>query len=439
MTDKKEETCVVSGCKIADLGHTGVRCLSGHHVCEDCTEGFVQHVLGDIGNLYKCLAVGCAAEIVPLSFERQLKPKQLPAWYTYIALKDRSAAKQGEAIYSCPRVDCQADDGGWLCLMDAFMPRTFFSCDKCAARGRDGESCTYCKQVLQVPDGGETPRTFGRLLNSRVRHFGPAFGEGASSGGGGGGGEDADFCEALGPHLLVFLKAVADSAQPACPHCGHRGRKDDACTHMCCPKCTEHWCYCCGAKAEEADGSGPGRRFGEHNAHFEEADPAYAKRCPQFLSYLDQIANDPAWAGIDGDAATDKFHECVGRWGGWRSPPLRSMWPLLTPTLPLPSLPTLTRPCAGGLSSATWRPGTATWGGTRRPACQRSAGPAASCWTSTTGCWRTFPPWLPRALPRPTLPPLTRWPRPCTCAGGGVGRGEREGEEGAPPARDKKI
>jgi len=335
--EKKTETCIISGCDIGDLSHTGVRCASGHHVCEDCSSHFVAHVLEDIGTRYHCTAVGCKAELVPLTFERQLKPPQLVGWAAFSALKGKNVAKLGEAIYTCPVAACQEDAGGWFCIMDAIMPRTYFDCSKCAGRGRNGATCTYCKEVLMVPTGEETPRTYDTQLNSRVRHFGGGFGEG---GGGGGGEEEVDFCEALGPHMQVFLKVIADSLQPCCPHCGHRGRKDDACTHMTCPSCANRWCYCCGKKAEEADGSGPHmvrgvvcvaqpwlnslqalnppppfpphpftQDFGEHNVHFDSSDPEFSLRCPQFFDDADVVCEDPEWAGVTGDDATDKYHQ----------------------------------------------------------------------------------------------------------------------------------
>ncbi|CAJ1435733.1 unnamed protein product [Effrenium voratum] len=46
----------------------------------------------------------------------------------------------------------------------------------------------------------------------------------------------------------------------ACPNCSLAGRKDEACTHMSCPRCQSSWCYLCGLSVQEsATRSSPGR------------------------------------------------------------------------------------------------------------------------------------------------------------------------------------
>ena len=42
-----------------------------------------------------------------------------------------------------------------------------------------------------------------------------------------------------------------------CPTCELAGMKDDACTHMRCPRCSTSWCYVCGLSVTDCDKSRP--------------------------------------------------------------------------------------------------------------------------------------------------------------------------------------
>ena len=60
----------------------------------------------------------------------------------------------------------------------------------------------------------------------------------------------------LRPHIVgcASLRAAKEAIDTAmehgskmpCPECGLAGRKDEACTHMSCPRCHTPWCYVCG-------------------------------------------------------------------------------------------------------------------------------------------------------------------------------------------------
>jgi len=81
-------------------------------------------------------------------------------------------------------------------------------------------------------------------------------------------------------------KAIADGIQPACPSCGIRGIKDDACTHMTCESCQTTWCYVCGldeAACNKADRAGS--LIYRHNDKWWENE----RRCPMYLSEINQI------------------------------------------------------------------------------------------------------------------------------------------------------
>lgn len=55
--------------------------------------------------------------------------------------------------------------------------------------------------------------------------------------------------------LNEVLEVLSLGLSVACPHCGRRGGKDDACMHITCAnlECRHHWCYCCGRTREGDD------------------------------------------------------------------------------------------------------------------------------------------------------------------------------------------
>jgi len=81
-----------------------------------------------------------------------------------------------------------------------------------------------------------------------------------------------------------------------CPGCQLAGRKDDACTHMTCTKCSTEWCYVCGLDVESCDKEAPrvGGRVNDiylHNRDWEMNE----KRCPMYLTQILEV--DLHWLG----------------------------------------------------------------------------------------------------------------------------------------------
>jgi hypothetical protein len=97
------------------------------------------------------------------------------------------------------------------------------------------------------------------------------------------------------PKRLIEL-AIEEGSKMRCPGCKLAGRKDDACTHMTCTKCTTEWCYVCGLDVEACDKASP-REGGEvndiylHNRDWE----INEKRCPMYLTQILEV--DLHWLG----------------------------------------------------------------------------------------------------------------------------------------------
>lgn len=82
-----------------------------------------------------------------------------------------------------------------------------------------------------------------------------------------------------------------------CPNCQLAGRKDDACTHMTCTKCSSRWCYVCGLDVLKCDKAPETGSSGDpiflHNRDWERNE----KRCPMYLTQILEV--DLNWLGED--------------------------------------------------------------------------------------------------------------------------------------------
>lgn len=101
------------------------------------------------------------------------------------------------------------------------------------------------------------------------------------------------------------MKAVETGSIRRCPHCGLTGVKDNACTHMTCPKCFGSWCYFCGKKEEDcAVDDGEESSLSNHNNSWQ----TNPDRCPQFLENIIEV--DDRWP-IDSEKSVEYFHCCL--------------------------------------------------------------------------------------------------------------------------------
>merc|ERR1712226_86086 len=85
-------------------------------------------------------------------------------------------------------------------------------------------------------------------------------------------------------------KAFENGQRMPCPQCGLSGMKDEACTHMSCPRYQASWCYLCGLPVDKCDKAPPrlGRPVNDiflHNTDWE-TNPL---RCPMYLTQILEI------------------------------------------------------------------------------------------------------------------------------------------------------
>ena len=60
-------------------------------------------------------------------------------------------------------------------------------------------------------------------------------------------------CVTLREPKALIEQAIEEGSKMRCPSCKLAGRKDDACTHMTCTKCSTSWCYVCGLDVLKCD------------------------------------------------------------------------------------------------------------------------------------------------------------------------------------------
>lgn len=141
--------------------------------------------------------------------------------------------------------------------------------------------------------------------------------------------ENLELNKLLQPHVIGCASlreakhkvdmALDTGQKMPCPGCGLAGRKDEACTHMGCPRCHTSWCYLCGFSFDECDKKPP--RLGQpandiflHNTDWE----TNPRRCPMYLTQILDV--DPAWLGQDWDVGDEVDDDrCLAHFHRWRT------------------------------------------------------------------------------------------------------------------------
>jgi hypothetical protein len=104
------------------------------------------------------------------------------------------------------------------------------------------------------------------------------------------------FVRRLAKAKKLLEAAIEQGSKMKCPNCGVAGRKDNACTHMTCLRCTAVWCYVCGLDVNQCDKAQPrhGRPADDiflHNQGWE----VNPNRCPVYLTQILEV--DMHWLG----------------------------------------------------------------------------------------------------------------------------------------------
>ena len=105
-------------------------------------------------------------------------------------------------------------------------------------------------------------------------------------------------CSEYSSLILKIQKQLEDSTSRKCPHCNHRGRKDEFCTHITCENCNNRWCYIC---LKEIDN--------QHNENNSKDSSLFTEFCPL---YMQSIGDFRASWPCDSDVALEKFHRHLG-------------------------------------------------------------------------------------------------------------------------------
>jgi hypothetical protein len=277
---EKEETCAVCQCDFTVSGDSGegISCPSSHFLCSECSGVFVQSILNDLEASFPPKCSMCRAEIPCETLERQLNATQMEIWNEFITMRALAESERMHKCEACGYFEIRTDRPVlWWCSM----------CHVGA--------CQVCHKELpcqaEDEEAGMDPHR-AELLNPHVIG-----------------------CASLRDAKEAVDQALDLGSKMQCPGCGLAGRKDDACTHMACPRCHTSWCYVCGLSVERCDKEPPrpGRPADDiflHNVDWE----GNEQRCPMYLTQILEV--DPDWLGegweggddVDDDTCLAHFH-----------------------------------------------------------------------------------------------------------------------------------
>ena len=82
---KKNETKCIGCSTTLRPDHIGIRCPNSHDICADCAKAFISTVLDDPQSKIPVKCMMCNAEVIPLTFERQLDSEQKDLYMIYSA------------------------------------------------------------------------------------------------------------------------------------------------------------------------------------------------------------------------------------------------------------------------------------------------------------------------------------------------------------------
>jgi hypothetical protein len=257
---------------------------------DNCTKNFVETCLQSPEQMLPPKCMLCQSFVNLQYFEMQLDQQQCAIFHTVMATKE---LQDGECVASCPF--CQYFEIRQASACDMFLFHCGFSANKVEGLKDVGQrpntccsktSCAVCKKEVDCPedDGFASDDDDDEPF---LRHL---------------------ECVRLRDVRLQFDSALERGENGTCPHCGLTGRKDDACMHMDCEKCSGGWCYFCGEAEEKVDcdetsvTNGSDRLYA-HNVDWEE----HSKRCPMYLTQINEV--DPSWPEKDDTQCLNLFHK----------------------------------------------------------------------------------------------------------------------------------
>lgn len=295
MSSSSELFCIACGVVVKE-DHIGIRCVQGHDICSDCSIKFVETILEDPLSKIPVKCGECFQEIPTLTFERQLNVFQLEIYHLYSL---QSLLDPSEETRRCPH--CQ-----YFEIWPKESSANFFYCksDSC-----NKVTCSHCYNDLMMPST-ENYQNYSRLEEMMLKNL--IFEEIERS-------EEEMYenslnvknginyhflCGELSELKKEIESAIDEGQKMRCPKCGLAGMKDNACTHMTCPKCRTVWCYLCGLSEVECDKDN-GDSIYDHNIDWQCMD----SRCPMFLAEINEAVDD-SWPLADQECL-NKFHDII--------------------------------------------------------------------------------------------------------------------------------
>ncbi|CAF1357770.1 unnamed protein product [Adineta steineri] len=266
--DKKKTICGACESEL-EPDHGGIQCIQAHHYCTECSIHIVNLFFSDPQHYTPLRCIQCNVDLNPSVFERQLTAEQLPFYEQHMLalVWAKQLLDEDERLDNCPfccfavirtihdpnYIYCQhAECGIMSCLI----------CRKACPKFRN----MYC-----------TDEEFTELQ----QHF---------------------KCSDLADDKHMFDQYLELGQKVPCPNCGLAGMKDDACTHMTCPTCSQLWCYFCGKKNEDCNKAQDGvNGIFDHNYNWH----TNPDRCPMYFTQIFDI--DDRWPD-DEEQCLAMFH-----------------------------------------------------------------------------------------------------------------------------------
>jgi len=250
--EEREEECSICQSEFTVRGDGGVAfcCPTSHYMCNECSGIWVNSVMGDLDTSFPPKCPMCKALFSQDLFVRQLTSSQQNTFKTHVA---RTALKEGEELIECK--DC----GLFEVVTD---DPVLWWCPHCHCG-----ACRVCNKDLPT---GANKYDIDKSSHKK--------------------------CAQLREPKRLIEQAIEEGSKMRCPGCQLAGRKDDACTHMTCTKCSTEWCYVCGLDVASCDKEVPrdGGRVNDvylHNRDWE----INEKRCPMYLTMILEV--DLHWLG----------------------------------------------------------------------------------------------------------------------------------------------
>jgi hypothetical protein len=293
MSDYDSRSCLSCSIQITEAIF-GVSCPSGHSFCLLCTQKFISTVFESPLTTIPARCAHCAEILPSEEFKMCLDSTQLKIYNLYV---DEQSLDYDIKIQRCPH--CQYYEK-W----EKSSTETVFYCKNTDC---NKHTCVICyKPVRNI--NSPVIALAENLKNMALNEKEPESEDVESKASSKDMDSEEEFCNSecnlLYDYKKMIEKTIKQALRRRCPNCKLGGRKDDACTHMTCPKCYTTWCYFCGLEESECDkGDDQSSMFG-HNEMWQ----SNSQRCPMYFTDIAEI--DCNWGYTD-EMCLDMFHESL--------------------------------------------------------------------------------------------------------------------------------